>query len=200
LWDPTYRETSWVTNVAGGPIALIPRTLDQIARSYPGTKLSFSEWNYGGGNHISGAVATADVLGIFGREGVELGTVWPSGHEQFTEAAIDVFRNYDGAHARFGDTSVGAQTTSIYSSSIYASVDHADPSRLVIVAINKRSQTTTATVTITGDSSSMAAAVWVLTGANPTIVAGPALVATEPGTFNYDMPALSVSVLVPSAL
>jgi hypothetical protein len=199
LWDPTYREQSWVAGLAGGPIALIPRTQSQIARNYPGTKLALSEWNYGGGRDISGAVATADVLGIFGREGVELATVWPSGHEPFTEAAIDVFRNYDGALARFGDTSVSAQTNSIYSSSVYASIDAADPSRLVIVAINKRPEPTTATVSIVGDSSSIGAAVWVLAGSNPTMGAGPSLVATEPGTFRYEMPALSVSVLVPSA-
>ena len=202
LWDPGYHEKSWIAGAAGGgSISLIPRIEDQIARNYPGTKLSFTEWNYGGGGHISGAVATADVLGIFGREGVGLATVWPNGNEPFTEAGLAIFRSYDGAGARFGDTSIAAETSSIYSSTVYASVDAADPARMVIVAINKRAETTSATVTVKtspdGSAGPTAAMVWVLAGTSATIQAGPPLMASSAGTFEYDMPALSVSVLVP---
>src|ERR1019366_5993457 len=71
LWDMTYTETSWITQSStNGPITLIPREMQKIAQTYPGTKLSFSEWNYGGGTDISGAIASADVLGIFGSYGV----------------------------------------------------------------------------------------------------------------------------------
>jgi hypothetical protein len=198
LWDPGYVEQSWVAGSAGGPIALVPRIEGQIARNYPGTKLGFSEWNYGGGNHISGAVATADVLGIFGREGVDLANVWPSGSEPFTETAIAIYRNYDGAGARFGDTAVSAVTSSIRSSSVYAAVDAANPGRLVIVAINKRTAPTTATIVVAGDPSRTSASVWVVSGSSPTIEVAPALSASQPGTFTYEMPALSVSVIVPS--
>ena len=199
LWDPGYGETSWVEGLAGGPIALIPRMKEKIAASYPGTNLAFTEWNYGAGTDISGAVATADVLGIFGREGVGLANNWPSGNEPFTLAAYRAFRNYDGAGARFGDTEVSAHTSSIFSSSVYASVDSTDPSRLVIVAINKRASPTTATVHLAGDSSAAFAAVWVLTGAAANLLLAASLTAETPGTFTYEMPSLSVSVLVPSA-
>jgi Glycoside hydrolase family 44 len=198
LWDPSYQEQSWIAGAVGGPISLVPRIEGQIAKGYPGTKLSFSEWNYGGGSDISGAVATADVLGIFGREGVALATVWPSGSEPFTEAAVAIYRNYDGAGARFGDTSVSAQTSSIQSSSVYAAIDAANPSRLVIVAINRRSAPTTATIHIAGAPARTAAAIWVVTGSSPVIQPGSALTTTEPGTFTYSMPALSVTVIVPS--
>jgi Glycoside hydrolase family 44 len=198
LWDPGYREQSWIVTTAGGPIALIPRMQEKIDNLYPGTKLAFTEWNYGGGGDMSGAVATADVLGIFGREGVGAANIWPTGPGQFTLGAIGAFRNFDGAGARFGDTAISAQTTSIYSSSVYASVDSTNPSRLVIVAINKRSAPTTATVRIVGDSASVAAAVWVLAGTTPIPQPASSLVATAPGVFAYEMPALSVSVLVPS--
>ena len=74
---PTSRR-SWITTDYGyGAIRLIPRTKDRIAAHYPGTGIAFTEWNYGGGGHISGAIACADVLGIFGREGVDLATYWP---------------------------------------------------------------------------------------------------------------------------
>jgi hypothetical protein len=199
LWDPGYTEQSWIVGAAGGPIALIPRMQTKIEALYPGTKLAFTEWNYGGSGDISGGVATADVLGIFGREGVGMANIWPSGSGLFALAAISVFRNFDGAGARFGDTSVSAQTTSIYSSSVYASTDSTDPSRLVIVAINKRAAPTTATIRIVGDSTSDNAAVWLLAGSSPIVQSAAPLTTTTLGTFSYEMPPLSVSVLVPSA-
>lgn len=198
LWDPGYREKSWIATNVGGPIALIPRIQKKIDANYPGTKLAITEWNYGGGGDISGAVATADVLGIFGREGVALANVWPTGPDAFCQAAIGLFRNYDGAGAQFGDMSVEAVTTSIFSSSVYASIDSTNPSRLVIVAINKRPEMTAATVRLTGDSAVTTAAVWVLSGTSPSIRAGATLGTSTPGTFSYDMPPLSVSVLVPA--
>ena len=48
----------------------------KIAANYPGTKLSFSEYDYGGGGDISGGIAQADVLGIFGAQGVFAATQW----------------------------------------------------------------------------------------------------------------------------
>ena len=78
LWDSSYRETSWIQNVLGADaIRLLPRLKGKIAAHYPGTKLAITEYNYGGGNHISGAIAQADVLGIFGREGLFAATLWP---------------------------------------------------------------------------------------------------------------------------
>jgi glycosyl hydrolase family 44 len=197
LWDPDYREKSWIATNLGAPIALIPRMQKKIDDHYPGTKLAITEWNYGGGGDISGAVAAADVLGIFGREGVALANLWPIGPDTFCQAAIGLFRNYDGAGAQFGDTSVEAITTSNVSSSVYASIDSSNPSRLVIVAINKRADMTTATVRLTGDSAATAA-VWVMSGTSPSIRAGAPLSTATPGTFSYDMPPLSISVLVPA--
>ncbi len=70
LWDPTYVEDSWITQSLGGkPIDLLHRVKTMIAKNYPGTKLAFTEYQYGGGADISGAIAQADALGIFGREG-----------------------------------------------------------------------------------------------------------------------------------
>ncbi len=47
-----------------------------IAAHYPGTKLSISEYNWGSDDGISGALAQAEALAIFGREGVDLATRW----------------------------------------------------------------------------------------------------------------------------
>src|SRR6185503_17724088 len=45
LYDPTYTESSWITDPGGynyGPINLINRTKTRIAQHYPGTQLAFT--------------------------------------------------------------------------------------------------------------------------------------------------------------
>ncbi|HEY6124005.1 MAG TPA: glycoside hydrolase family 44 protein, partial [Steroidobacteraceae bacterium] len=79
LWDPAYQETSWILDTLPNgdkPIRLLPRLKAKIAANYPDTKLAITEYNYGGGNHISGGIAQADVLGVFGREGLYAATLW----------------------------------------------------------------------------------------------------------------------------
>ncbi len=43
---------------------------------YPGTGPSVSEYNWGGLEHINGALAQADVLGIIGREQLDMAMLW----------------------------------------------------------------------------------------------------------------------------
>jgi hypothetical protein len=201
LWDMTYTETSWITqDSTNGPIYLIPREMQKIAQTYPGTKLSFSEWNYGGGTDISGAIASADVLGIFGAYGVFMAEMWPlNGDESFTYAAFDAYRNYDGNGAAFGDTSVSATTTDVPDSSVYASIQSADPSKLVLVVINKATTTKVAGIQIAHSTLYTTAAVYTITAAGgPMPVSAPAITSVATNAFSYTMPAQSVSVLVPS--
>jgi hypothetical protein len=129
LWDPAYatdmsHENSWIANEPYWRkfLPLIPRLKKSIEAYYPGTKLSITEWNYGGGEHITGGIATADVLGIFGKTDVYIGTLWKSSSEEaYTCAAFKLYRNYDGANAAFGDISVRAETDAIEKGSVYAS-------------------------------------------------------------------------------
>jgi hypothetical protein len=200
LWDSTYTETSWITQYSTmGPINLIPRMMGKISAHYPGTKLSFSEWNYGGGGDMSGAIASADVLGIFGRLGVDMAMMWPGATETFTYAAFDVYRNYDGHGAAFGDTSVSAGTTDVPSSSVYASIQSTSTSHLVIVAINKATTTRVAGIVIEHPTSFRTAAVYTLTaGGGATLVPGTSLTAVATNALRYTMPAQSVTVIVPA--
>ena len=133
LWDPGYVETSWISQDARvGAIRLIPRMKEKIAASYPGTRLAFTEYNYGGGRDISGAIAEADVLGIFGREDVFAANVWASDADQtFLHAGMYAFSNYDGAGGRFGDTSILVSNSNHEATSLYASVDEGRDDRMV---------------------------------------------------------------------
>ena len=72
LYDAQYRDESWI----GEPVRLIPRLQEWINSGYPGTKIGITEWNFGGDTHMSGAIAIAEVLGIFGRNGVYMASYW----------------------------------------------------------------------------------------------------------------------------
>lgn len=199
LWDPTYVENSWIANdYLQGPIRLLPDMNEKVAAHYPGTGLAITEWNYGGGQHISGALATADALGVFGRENVQLATLWElNGNENFTYAAFKAFRNYDGAGGEFEDTSVKATSSDVATATVYASVDSAT-SKMVILAINKSTTAKTAGIKITHNRSYTSADVYRVTaGGGPAPVAAPSITPVATNAFNYQMPAQSISVIVP---
>ena len=198
LWDTTYTETSWITeDSTNGPIYLIPRLQAEIAQHYPGTKLSISEYNYGAGGDISGGIAQADALGVFGREGLFSAAMWEmSQTNTFLFAGFAMYRDYDGKGSTFGDTSISATTSSDEASSVYASVSSQDPTDIVMVAINKTTSTEVASLNITHPTQLTAADVYTLTSATPAPVKGTPISAAGANTFSYTMPAMSVSTLV----
>lgn len=156
LWDTSYVETSWITTdwlpAGDKPIRLIPRLLAKIAAHYPSTKLAITEYNYGAGAHISGGLAQADVLGVFGREGLFAACWWDlDGNRSFVLAAFDLFRNFDGAGGKFGSTSVQAATSLVADVTAYAATDTARPGEITLVLINKNTAARTAALSITHD-------------------------------------------------
>jgi len=197
LWDPAYEEDSWIVNdVLHQPIRLVPWLREQIDASYPGTGLAITEWNYGGGDHISGAIATADALGVFGREGVDLATLWLlHGDEPFTRAGLRAFTNYDGAGHGFESTSVSATSSDAARVTVYAS--HGAGDRVVLVVLNKHDAPLDAGLSVAGAGSFDRASRWVLSGSNPSFVASSELGATLDHRFVVPLPARSVTVVVP---
>ena len=142
LWDPNYKERSRITDQWEKPIRLIPWLLEKIDQHYPGTKLSLTEYNWGAGDHISGGLAQADVLGIFGRYGLYLANYWgdgPGNGELPSQIvnAFKLYRNYDDQGGKFSDTAVEATVADITKASVYAAVDSKRPGTLTIVVINK---------------------------------------------------------------
>lgn len=140
LWDPTYTENSWIGQWYGGPILLLPRLRARIDAAWPDTALAITEWNNGGANHIAGAIAIADNLGIFGQHGIFAANYWalqaPTS-ATFNLAGFRMFRDYDGARGTFGDVSLASSSSDTAKVSAYISRDSADPTRVVIVAINR---------------------------------------------------------------
>ena len=99
LWDADYRDPSWIN----ARIELLPRLRRWVAENYPGTRIALTEYNWGGEQDISGALALAEILGVLGREGADAACYWtapPDG--SFAAAAYQLFRNADGRGAAFG--------------------------------------------------------------------------------------------------
>ncbi len=196
LWDPTYVETSWIGDSVGA-IRLLPRLRQKIGDHYPGTRLAFTEYNYGGANHISGAIAHADVLGIFGRDGVFAATLWgsPPPQEPAIQAAFDAYRNFDGAGGAFGDTSVFATTTDAVNTSVYGSVDSGGGDRVVVVAINKASGPAQAEISVRHDATLTRARVYRITSVGAPARAAD-IVLTSGNGFGDTLPPSSVTTYV----
>jgi fibronectin type 3 domain-containing protein len=138
LWDPTFTENSWITSVLGGPINILGRLQAKITANNPSMKISISEYENGGFNHIAGTIAQADNLGVFGSMGVFAANFWPPGGTySYTLAGFRAFRGFDGATANFGDTSLQATSSTVQNVVVYASTDSSTPGRVVFVAINR---------------------------------------------------------------
>jgi fibronectin type 3 domain-containing protein len=138
LWDPTFTENSWITGVLGGPINILGRLQAKIATNNPGMKLSITEYENGGFNHIAGTIAQADNLGIFGSEGLFAANFWPpNGTYSYSLAGFRAYRDFDSASSNFGDTSLQSTSSDVASVVVYASTDSTSPGRVVFVAINR---------------------------------------------------------------
>jgi hypothetical protein len=202
LWDSTYTETSWITQYSTlGPIKLLPRAQTDINDFDPSTKMAISEYNYGGGNHISGGIAEADALGIFGQQGVFAANLWPldsNANSQFTNGAFKMYLNYNGTGGKFGDTSVGASVGNgeIANASVYASLDSTNPNRMVVMAINRTTSAKTAAISLNYDRVFDHAEVYQLTAASSNPVRLADIRPDQLNALDYSMPAYSVTTLV----
>lgn len=194
LWDATYTEDSWIGQYNEKYLPLFPLIQDSIDRYYPETKLSFTEYSFGGGNQISGAIAEADVLGLFGKHGVYMASSWAvASDESYTHAAINLYTNYDGNGAKFGDTSVSAATSDIEKSSAYASIHGTDESKLNVVLMNKSlTETQNASVQITSGASYDTAKVYGITEDSDQIQLLQTIENITDNTLTLELPALSV--------
>ncbi len=184
FWDATYTEPQFRDpDNYMKPLApqMIPRMKNWVAANYPGTKIAITEYNWGAPEHISGAVAQADILGIFGREGLDLGALWgPPNLNQPLMFAFKIFRNYDDAGGEFGDMSLKARSADQGKLSVYAARRTADHTVTVMV-INKTFGDLRADLTLDNFKAKGPAKVYQYSGVNLTqIRARPAVNASNP--------------------
>jgi hypothetical protein len=133
LWDPNYKDKSWIAD----KVMLIPRMKAWVQQYAPGLKLALTEYSWGADNHINGATTQADILGILGREGLDIATRWeapPTGSPTFK--AFQIYRNADGQKHGFGETSVQATAPNPDQVSAFAALRASDKA-LTVMVVNK---------------------------------------------------------------
>ena len=207
LWDPNYTDPLWFGDIGinGRTVNYIPTLKAWIAQYAPGLKLGFTEYNWGDEANLNGATTQADVLGIYGREGVDLATRWtvatstdPNTHVityYVTYLASQIYRNYDGSKSTFGDTSVSATVANPDNLSAFAAVRSTDGA-LTVMVINKQTGTTPVTVNLAGFASAGPAQVWQINSAAQTTIAHLANVNVSGSAIALTVPSQSITLLV----
>ncbi len=204
LWDPTFTDSTnsnpWIYQELGNtPVNLLGRLQSKINSEFPGMKISMTEYESGGWNHIAGTIAQADNLGIFGAQGVFAANFWPpNGTYSYALAGFRAFRDFDGAGANFGDTSLQSASSNAGTVMVYASSDSSIPGRIVFVAINR--STSPQVTSINGPSLSGTARLYQVTaasaqGQNPVQPVSIGTMAASGSTLTLTLPALSVTTI-----
>lgn len=232
LWDPTYTDPSFpqpnyttdanYTSSCTVPLEapeIIPRLNNWVAKDYPGTKTAIDEYNFGGLGSINGALAEADVLGIFGQYGLDLATLWPT--KQYTEQvpgtmAFEIYRNYDGTKSTFGDEALascsggtagqctpgGTDESGQGQLSVYGAIRSSDQA-VTVVVINKTFGDLTSTLSLDGVTATGKAQVYQYSAADLTKIVPEADIAVTPpasgsttSTIAYTFPASSITLFV----
>lgn len=191
LWDTNYVDESWINAV----VMLIPRMKQWVATNYPGTKIGITEYNWGADDYPNGATVQADILGIFGREGLDLATRWTvpmNGVPAYN--AFKIYRNYDGSNSVFGDTSVSVTIPNPDDLSAFAAVRSSD-GKLTLMVINKDPLNfTPVSLSLTNLPASGPVQAWTLAASN-NIVRLPDTTFAN-GVLNQLLPAQSVTLFV----
>lgn len=197
LWDSTYTENSWIGQWRSEYLPILPRLRAAIDAYYPGTGLAITEYNYGAGNSISGGLAQADVLGAFGRYGVDIAALWGIGPEDdYQAAAFRLYRGYDGGGGVFGDTSVAADTDHRDDLSVWAAIEE-DGATLHVVLINKNTEGgTEVELEIDAATAYTGGEAWGLGPDSPTVTPRPAVESIRGNALSYRLPALTAVHLV----
>jgi hypothetical protein len=226
FWDPTYTDPNYpqpnyitdsnYTTSCSPPVQapqLIPMLQKWVSNDYPGTKTAIDEYNFGGLESINGALVQADILGIFGRQGLGMGAFWPTtnySQQGPGNYAFAMYRNYDGNDSTFGNTYLYA--TSAVSGgdgegqlAVYGGQRSSD-NAITVMVINKTYGSLTSTISLENFSaaSGTTAAVYQYSNANLNAIVQQAGVSVTPpsgsGTTStigsYTFPAQSITLFV----
>ena len=205
LWDPNYQDPEWFGDIGinGRVINWIPSLKAMVNKYYPGLQIGFTEYNWGDEANLNGATTQADVLGIYGREGIDLATRWTVAKNTsatpatiyVTYLASQIYRNYDGKNSTFGDVSVSATVANPDNLSAFAAVRSSDGA-LTVMVINKQAGSTPVTLSIANFSAGGTAEAWQINSASQTSIARLADVPVSTGTVSLTVPSQSITLLV----
>ena len=192
LWDPNYTDPTWIND----KVMLIPR-LRNWANTYyyAGTPIGITEYNWGAESHINGATTQADILGIFGREGLDLAARWTTPDASTpTYKAMKMYRNYDGNRSTFGDVSISATGPNPDNVAVFAAQRMSDGTVTIMVISKYLSGTTQVSIALSNFSASGTAQVYQLTSSNA--ITRMSDLSFGGSTVSFTAPAQSITLLV----
>ncbi|VVE56287.1 cellulase [Pandoraea pneumonica] len=191
LWDTNYKDPTWINSV----VALIPMMRQWVdTYYYPGTPIAITEYNWGADTRMNGATAQADVLGIFGREKLDMATRWGTLDPAMpVYKAIKLYRNYDGHGGAFGSTSVAATVPDPDTVSAFAALRDTDGAMTVVVINKQLDSAAKANVSLANFTGAGSGEVWQLV--NNELTRGPD-VTYSGNTLQVELPPQSIKLLV----
>jgi hypothetical protein len=215
FWDPSYTDPNYPQPNYGNPDdcspplqapQLIPMMQEWVGADYPDTMTAITEYNWGGQEHINGAVAQADILGIFGEYGLDLATLWgaPDASQLPGLIAFEIYRNYDGKNSTFGDTALQSTSADQSQLSVYGALRTLDQA-VTVVVINKTYGDLTTTLYLANFTSSSATAedflysntdLTKIVPQTPVTVTAPSTGGAPSTINNITFPAQSITLLV----
>jgi uncharacterized protein (TIGR03437 family) len=203
FWDPTYVVSGdyWIRDVDqnGAPVSprFIPRLREMVDQNYPGTRIALTEYNWGALDNINGALAQADLLGIFGREGLDMANLWgPPKPTDPGAFAFKIYRNYDGIGGAFGETSVQAASADQSKLAVYGALR--SNGQLTLIVINKTADDLSSAVAIANFAAGQPAKVWQYSGANLKAIVSQPDVPADGGNISAVFPGNSITLLIVS--
>ena len=198
LYDPDFKENSWIGDNGAEFFPLLPNIQQSIDKYYPGTKIGFTEYNFGAGDHISGAIAEADALGTFAKYGVYFATIWQNDAKcDYQINTIRLFANYDGEGHGFGNRLLPAESSDKDMVSVYAAKDNEDNGRITVVLTNKNIHEATAVdIRLDSDAAYSSVKAYGLTGESVILKKYGEFGSIEGNVVSCKLPAMSVTELV----
>jgi hypothetical protein len=149
LYDPNWVSESWIADGAIKVVQLIPQMRAWRDTYCPQMKLAVTEYRWGKDNTLSGALAQAEALAIFGREGLDMALRWVAPQSgSLTEDAFRLYRNYDGAGGQVSGDTVRAVSNDVDGVGSYAV--RAANGKLFMLLFNKDTVARDVTVNVNG--------------------------------------------------
>jgi hypothetical protein len=198
LWDPKYVDQSWIASVGinKGIVDLIPNLKSWVKQYYPGLKTAITEYNWGDEPNLNGATTQADVLGIFGREALDMGTRWTvPANPSPTYLSMQIYRNYDGNNSTFGDASVYAGVADPDYLSSFAGLRSSDHA-LTVMVVNKQQGSTPVSISLADFATTGTAQAWQIASATQSAITPLGSVAIANNSITTTVPSQSITLFV----
>ncbi len=198
LYEKGFVENSWIGQWCQQNVPILPTIKASIDKYYPGTKLAITEYNFGGGDDVSGTIAQAEALGCYADQGVYFATLW--GNESYILSGINLYTNYDGKGGSFGNMLLPTVTDDVSLSSSYAAVNDSDDSKVTVMITNKNmTESENASVLLkNSDKDYKSAAVYAVYGDSEEVRLLDVIKNIDGNDVNVKLPAFSAAMVIVS--